>query len=82
MHDNRVIWKECLLYKITYHWNYCGYGNDEKEIPLEAGTGRNNVIIMGDWNAAMGEGRDRKEVDSNGLGVKNDRGERGCSIYA
>ena len=35
--------------------------------------GADNLIVMGDWNAVVGEGRDDKEVGEFGLGVRNER---------
>jgi len=35
-----------------------------------------NVIIMGDFNAIVGEGRERREFRDFGLGKRNARGER------
>jgi exonuclease III len=32
-------------------------------------------IIMGDWNAVVGEGREEKEVGEFGLGKRNERGQ-------
>lgn len=37
---------------------------------------KDNLIIMGDFNAVNGEGSDRKEVGNYGLGKRNDRGDR------
>jgi len=33
------------------------------------------VIIMGDWNAVVGEGREGKEIGEFGLGKRNERGQ-------
>jgi hypothetical protein len=33
-----------------------------------------NLIILGDWNAVVGEGQEEKAVEKNGLGVRNNRG--------
>ena len=35
-----------------------------------------NAIIMGDFNAIVGEGRDGREVEDFSLGKRNARGER------
>lgn len=43
---------------------------------LKLTKGKDNVIIMGDWNAVIGEGIDGREVGKYGLGQKNARGDR------
>ena len=37
--------------------------------------GNTNVIVMGDFNASVGEGNDEKVVGKYGLGKRNDRGQ-------
>jgi len=49
---------------------------DEIEELIEAEKGSDNLIIMGDWNAVVGEGIDQKEVGSFGLGERNSRGQK------
>ena len=39
-------------------------------------NGKDYVVIMGDWNAVVGEGREGKEIGEYGLGTRNDRGEK------
>src|SRR5580658_10458105 len=38
--------------------------------------GSDHVVVMGDWNAIVGEGRDELVIGKFGLGVRNERGER------
>src|SRR5437867_10692556 len=37
--------------------------------------GNTNVIVMGDFNASVGEGSDEKVIGKYGLGKRNERGE-------
>jgi len=37
---------------------------------------KENLIIMGDWNAIVGESTDSREVGKYGLGTRNERGDR------
>jgi len=37
--------------------------------------GNINVIVMGDFNASVGEGKDEKVIGEYGLGTRNERGE-------
>ncbi len=50
------------------------YDQIEKLIDEEKGS--DHVVIMGDFNAVVGEGREDKEVGSYGLGIRNDRGDK------
>ena len=49
------------------------YEQIEELIKKEKAT--DQVIIMGDWNAVVGEGREEKEVGEFGLGKRNERGQ-------
>ena len=48
---------------------------EEIEEVMRKEKGADNLIVMGDWNAVVGEGRDEKEVGEFGLGVRNERGQ-------
>ena len=60
-------------------------GHDDEEVDtvyeklqelVDAQKGSDHVVIMGDWNAVVGEGRDELVVGKFGLGLKNERGEK------
>ena len=50
------------------------YEKIEKLINEE--KGKTNIVIMGDWNAIVGEGKEGKTVGVFGLGTRNQRGEK------
>ena len=43
---------------------------------IEGTRAEDNVIILGDWKATVGEGAERTTVGEYGLGVRKERGER------
>src|SRR6476469_5900196 len=49
---------------------------DQLEEILAKQKGTDNVIVMGDFNAVVGEGKEDRVVGKFGLGKRNDRGER------
>ena len=48
---------------------------DRIEELIAKDKGKDYVVIMGDWNAVVGEGREGKEIGEHGLGTRNERGE-------
>ena len=49
---------------------------DKIENLIDGEQGRHNTIIMGDWNAVVGEGKESDIVGPHGLGNRNERGEK------
>ena len=48
---------------------------EEMERLIGKEKGNDYLVIMGDWNAVVGEEKDENEVGSFGLGKRNDRGQ-------
>ena len=48
---------------------------EQLEEMLKEVKGKDLLVIMGDWNAVLGEGKDGMEVGRFGLGRRNDRGQ-------
>ena len=48
---------------------------DQIENRIRRQKGNANVIVMGDFNARVGEGSDGKMIGKCGLGKRNDRGQ-------
>jgi hypothetical protein len=49
---------------------------DQLDEVLSTVKGKENLVVMGDWNAVVGEGEDVNTVEEFGLGKRNGRGER------
>src|SRR6218665_2805271 len=52
------------------------YMYERLEEVLDRTKGTDYVVIMGDWNAIVGEGADGKSIGKYGLGKRNNRGEK------
>jgi hypothetical protein len=56
---------------------------EQMEKAMETIKGEENLIIVGDWNAIVGEGkRERNIIGNYGRGKRNDRGDRLAEICA
>ena len=49
---------------------------DKIEELIEEEKGSSNLVVMGDWNAVVGEGKEGKVIGKFGLGVRNEKGQR------
>jgi len=49
---------------------------EQLEEVIDTVNKNDNLIILGDWKAVVGEGQDRHAVGKYGLGVRNNRGQR------
>lgn len=49
---------------------------EQIETLLKSETGKFNTVLLGDWNAVVGEGREKDTVGKFGLGKRNSRGEK------
>ena len=49
---------------------------EQLEELMAAQKGSDYLVVMGDWNAIVGEGREENEIGQYGLGSRNDRGEK------
>ena len=46
------------------------------ESVIDEQKGTDFLVVMGDWNAVVGEGQEENEIGQFGLGKRNDRGEK------
>lgn len=49
---------------------------EQLEEMMDEQKGKDYMVVMGDWNAEVGEGRDENEIGEFGLGRRNDRGQK------
>lgn len=66
------------VYMPTTEYPYHEVEEIYEEIPklLDQTKGEDNVILMGDWNAQVGQGKEEPYIGPHGLGTRNDRGNR------